>query len=218
MDRLEALECINEIWHNSKLTLGEKIKGISDCYYDVGLDLASTAAFIKATPAELDAMLDLSSLDEEIIDLISEANPPQTTWALLANGSDEEIKQAISAYELMKDVHRDETKPRAVSEFIYQQMLDVSGPTTEQRVGMLSGNDLQCALKKAQSFGVLSDWEKRFFTGIVAQKKKGKTLSMKQVDHLLPILNDLADRGVISRNSIDGDNIVCDRILDAIGR
>ncbi len=218
MDRFEALERINVAWNSTGFTLGERIKNISSDFYAVGLDLATTAAFIKATPAELDALLSLGSLDDDIIDLISEVNPPKTTWTLLASASDEEIRQALKALEHAKITHEDKQGSTSVSEFVYQQMLDVAGPTTEQLVGMLTGSELGHALKKGQDFNVLSEWDNKFFKSIVVQKKRGKALSTKQLAIMIRILTDLANRGVIKRNSIDGDEEICDKILDAIGR
>ena len=87
MNKIEALELIKETWENTNLSLGEKIITISNAFYDVGLDMSTTAAYIKATPAEFYAFLSLSDLDDEIIDLISKANPPKTTWLLLGSGN-----------------------------------------------------------------------------------------------------------------------------------
>lgn len=218
MDRIEALDRINTTWNDSTLNLAEKITSISNDFYDVGLDLASTAAFIKATPAELDALLSLSALDDDIIARISEVNPPKTTWALLANASDDEVRQAINALARVKESHNAKQSPVSVSEFVYQQMLDVAGPTSEQLVSMLSGNELGHVLKKGQDFNVLSDWDNKFFKSIVGQKKYGRTLSANQLTQLIRILRDLADRGVIKRNSIDGDESICNKVLDAIGK
>lgn len=218
MDKFEALEKIDKAWNNDDLSLGEKITEISSDFYAVGLDLATTAAYIKATPAELDALLSLSVLDDDIIDMISKADPPKTTWALLASASDEEIRQALKAFIDPKGAPVRIKGSTSVSEFIYQQMLDVAGPTPEQLVGMLTGNDLGHALKKGQDFDALSDWENKFFKSVVAQKKRGKALSTKQLSVIIRILTDLADRGVIKRNSIDGDKEICDKILNAIGK
>ncbi len=57
-----------------------------------------------------------------------------------------------------------------------------------------------------------------FFKSVVTQKKRGKTLSGKQIDIVLKILENLSSKGAIKRNSIDGDEEICDRILDAIGK
>lgn len=218
MDKLEALDRINATWNDPDIDLGKKIIDISNDYYAVGLDLATTAAFIKATPAELDALLSLGALEDDIIEMISKVDPPKTTWALLANASDDEIRQALKALAQAKGSGKSGQGTSAVSEFVYQQMLDISGPTPEQLVGMLSGNELGHALKKGQDFNALSDWDNKFFKSVVVQKKRGKTLSEKQTAIVLRILNDLADRGIIKHDSIDGDTAICEKILEALGR
>ena len=189
---------------------------ISNAFYAVGLDLSTTAAYIKATPAELDALLSLGALDEDIIELISKVDPPKTTWPLLASASDDEVKQALDA--LSKSKGSKGMSHSAISEFVYQQMIEVTGPTTEQLVGMLTGQELAHALKKGQDFNAFSDWENRFMKSIVVQKKRGKTLSDKQLAQVLKILVNIAEKGVIKRDSIDGDKDICDKILDAIGK
>ena len=109
--------------------------------------MATTAAYIKATPAEFAAFLSLSELDEDIIGLISKVNPPKTSWLLLASGNDDEIRKALTA---LSTPSRGKTE--TISEFIYQQMIEVSGPTVEQLVSQLSGDDLFYLAKKAKDF------------------------------------------------------------------
>ncbi len=218
MDKIEALEEIKTIWNAEEDNLGQIIIKVSSSFYDAGLDLSTTAAYINATPAELDALLALGGLDEDLIELIGEVNPPKATWLLLASASEDEIKQALNALAENREKKAEDRVHSALSEFIYQQMIEVAGPTTEQMVGMLSGADLALAQKKSEDFTALSDWDKKFLKSVTAQKKRGKTLSTKQLPILLRILTELADKGVITRNSIDGDQEACDRILDAIGR
>lgn len=218
MDRIEALERINNAWNDNNITLGERITNISNDFYGVGLDVPTTAAYIKATPAELDALLSLGSLDDDIIELISEANPPKTTWSLLANASESEIKQALNAFVENKEKDDAERVHIAMSEFVYQQMIEIAGPTPEQMIETLTGVELAHAQKKAEDFNALTEWETKFLKSVVAQKKKGKTLSAKQILIVLRVLTTLADKGAIKRNSIDGDNEICDKILDVIGR
>ena len=97
MDKIDALELIRKTWDAENLSLEKKIVTISEAFYSVGLDIATTANFIKTTPAELYAFLSLSNLDEDMIRMISDANPPKTTWPLLSSGNDDEIKKALSA-------------------------------------------------------------------------------------------------------------------------
>ena len=213
MDKYQALEKIKDLWNSVDVDLGQKIIEISEAFYAVGLDLSTAAAFVKATPSELDALLSLGALDEELIELISKAEPPKTTWALIANASYEEARHALLN---SKDSHSNNVTSH--SEFVYQQMMEIAGLTKEQMVGMLTGADLAHALKKGQDFNALSEWENKFFKSVVTQKKRGKTLSGKQIDIVLKILENLSSKGAIKRNSIDGDEEICDRILDAIGK
>lgn len=213
MDKIDALGLIKEVWDANGLSLEEKILKISDAFYSVGLDIASTANYIKATPAEFDAFLSLSNLDEEIIRLISEANPPKTSWPLLASGNDDEIKKAMAALSAPS-----RSKKESVSEFIFQQMIEIAGETPEQRVSQLTGDDLFHFANKATAFSSVNQNQLKYLNSFAAQKKRGKVLSEKQVDILINILNDLADNNVIQHNSIDGDKELCEKVLDALER
>ena len=97
-------------------------------------------------------------------------------------------------------------------------MLEVSGPTLEDRVASISGDDLKYISIKAASFDVLNKWESKFLTSIANQKKIGKVLSDKQIDKLIPLLEKLSEKEVITRDSIDNDQAICNRILDALGQ
>ena len=212
MEKLEALEIIKETWENNDLSLEEKIIKISDSFYSVGLDIATTATFIKATPAEFDAFLSLSDLDDDMIGEISKVNPPKTTWPLLAGGNDDEIKKALNALSGQSRLNNE-----SISEFIYQQMIEVAGDTPEKRISQLTGDEMYSLAKKAKHFS-MADKDIKFLNSVAGQKKRGKVLSDKQIDVLIGILNNFADKKVIQRNSIDGDQELCDKVLDAIDR
>lgn len=212
MEKLEALEIIKEAWDNNDLSLEEKILKISDSFYSVGLDIATTATFIKATPAEFDAFLSLSDLDDEMISEISKANPPKTTWPLLSSGNDEEIKKALVALSIQSKLNNE-----SISEFIYQQMIEVAGDTPEKRISQLTGDELFYLASKAKNFS-MADKDIKFLNSVAGQKKRGKVLSDKQIDVVIGILNSLVDNKVIQRNSIDGDQELCDKVLDALDR
>ena len=220
MTKIDALENIKETWENDGIDLGEKIISIASDFYSYGLDLAGTAAFIKATPVELDTLLSLSELDDDLIKLISVVNPPKTTWAIIANANDDEVREALLALKDMKDNYgsSEEILNYTYSEYIYKKMLEVSGPTLEDRVASISGDDLKYISIKAASFDVLNEWESKFLTSIANQKKIGKVLSDKQIDKLIPLLEKLSEKEVITRDSIDNDQAICNRILDALGQ
>lgn len=213
MDKFDALELIRKTWDSQNLSLEEKILTISEAFYSVGLDIATTAGFIKTTPAELYAFLSLSNLDEEMIRLISDANPPKTTWPLLSSGNDDEIKKALSA---LSDTSR--SKSESVSEFIYQQMIEVAGASSEQLLSEITGGEMFALAKKAKNFTSVNPNTIKFLNSLAGQKKRGKALSERQIATLKDILNNLADNKVIQRNSIDGDEELCDKVLDALER
>lgn len=217
MNKLEALEQINSIWNDSSINLGTRIRKISNAFYSVGLDLSTAAAFIKVTLAELDALLALGALDDDLIDMISEVNPPETTWQLIANASTEEAKQALNALALNRTEQPREKIHYALSQFVYNQMLELSGPTLEQKIGMLTGAELFHFWEKGKAFKALSEWEIKFLASVAKQKKRGKTLSSKQISKLISTLRSLIDKNVITRNSTDGDSEVCNKVLDALG-
>lgn len=212
MDKIDALELIKKTWDEDGLSLEEKIITISDAFYSVGLDIATTANFIKATPAEFDAFLSLSNLDDDMIRIISKANPPKTTWPLLASGNDDEIKKALDALSAPT-----RSKNESVSEFVYQQMIEVAGGTSEQLISQLTGDELFYLANKAKNFS-MPEKEVKFLNSVAGQKKRGKVLSEKQIIVVKSILNSLADNKVIQRDSIDGDQELCDKVLDAIDR
>lgn len=218
MNRLEALEQIKAVWVDETMPLGQRIVDISSAFSSAGLDLATTAAFIHATPAELDFFLALGELDDETIEAISELNPPKTTWVMLASANDEELESALAALRNDRNAEGRPSSLHSVAEYLYVTMVEVEGPTIEQKVGNLPGDTLRHALKKGEDFKALGAWDAKFLKSVAGQKKRGKVLSDRQVNQLIRILGELADAGAIVRNSIDGDADICDDILDALGR
>ena len=213
MDKIDALELIKKTWDSESLSLEDKIITISDAFYAVGLDIATTANFIKTTPAEFYAFLSLSNLDEDMIRMISDANPPKTTWPLLSSGNDEEIKKALTALSATS-----RSQNESISEFIYQQMIEVAGSTPEQLISELTGGELFTLAKKAKSFTSVTPNTLKILNNLAGQKKRGKVLNENQLALLKNLLNNLADNKVIQRNSIDGDEELCDKVLDALER
>ena len=147
-----------------------------------------------------------------MISEISKANPPKTTWPLLASGNDDEIKKALTA---LYDSSR--LANEALSEFIYQQMIEVAGDTPEKIISQLTGDELYYLANKAKNFSI-NEKDVKFLYSVAGQKKRGKVLSDKQIVVVINLLNTLADNNVIQRESIDGDQELCDKILDAIDR
>lgn len=218
MGRVESLGAIKELWADETLSLAERATRISHEFYSSGLDLAATASHIKATPSELDALLVLGGLDEDILEKISQVNPPKTVWTFLSNATDDEVLQALSAVESIRDGSC-ASQEKSPSELVYYSMIEVAEPTIEQKATMISGDALRHVVEKGVQFdGALSDWDVKFMKSVSGQKKRGKALSEKQGAKIFEICSRLAERGILSRDSIDGDKEICAEILDAIGR
>ena len=126
MDKIEALDNIKNVWNQKNISLAEKVYKISNDFYSANLNLMSTAAYIKATPSELDALLSLSELDDDIIEKISTINPPKTTWIMLANANCDELDEALAAMKSKKN------SKVLYSELVYKSMIDISGPTPQR--------------------------------------------------------------------------------------
>ena len=200
MSKLESLETIKTTWNDASMPLGTKAASISEEFYSAGLDFAATAAYIKATPAEFDALLEIGGLDEDVLESISRVNPPKAAWTMLSNASDEEVAQALSA------IARGRTgEPGArgsMTEYVYRSMIEVAEPTPEQKAALISSDALWHAVTKAEHFdGALTDWDVKFMKSVASQKKRGKTLSEKQGAKIAKICAKLAEREIISRSS-----------------
>jgi hypothetical protein len=72
--------------------------------------------------------------------------------------------------------------------------------------------------KKAEDHQAIPDKEISFLKSVASQKRRGKVLSAKQIKWLISILERLAKKNVISHDSIDGDQDVCNEVLEAIGQ
>ncbi len=210
MINVEALENIKNTWENNAISLADKIDTISSDFYSSGLDLLSTASFIKATPSELQALLSLGELDDETVARISWVNPPKTTWIMLANANHEEIDEAIRIMEKEKHL-----KP-LFSDVVYNSMIDVSGPTQEQKVNLLSAKEIKKIREKGETYKAFYDKEIKFLKSIAGQKGKGKELTRKQIHWFISILEKLVDANAISKNSLDDDQELCNKVLDIL--
>lgn len=212
MEKVEALENIKKLWNDKNIDLGYKIEHISNYFYSSGLDLVATATFIKSTPSELDALLSMAGLEEDLILRISKINPPKTTWTMLANANYEEIDEALKAMEgtVKKNIY--------YSELVYKSMIDISGPSPEQKINLLSASEIKHIRVKGEQYKKLTDKEINFLKSLASRKGKGLSLTANQISWFISILNSLVDADVISKNSRDDDQEICDKVLDCLGR
>lgn len=217
MNRLEALESIKRTWNDPDIPLDERALSVSADFYSTGLELDTTAAYINATPSELEALLGLGGLDDDLLKEVASLNPPRTAWTFLNGATEDEVKRSLAALSEERGAGS-KRRPMDVGELMYRSMVEVAEPTPEQKVSGLSGADIKHAYNKAVQYKANNTFMDKFMKSVAGARTRGKTLTAKQSAKLFELLNQIVDAGAIARDSIDGDADICDRILDALGR
>ena len=207
-DPTEALEVA---WNSPNLTLAERARVVSTLHMRSRMTLEGTARMTGATPAQIQALLELATLDDDELDLVSQANPPATTWFLFA-GADAKVIQAGIAALAESSARYESPLVRA-----YDAMKAIIGPTQDERIVRISGATLGHLAHKAKQYNVLTPSSRKFLVDLAKRKQTGTQITEKQLKWLKSVLLELVDRGVICRDSADGDQKECDEVLDELG-
>ena len=93
----DPTEGLEPAWTNAALSLAERAQLISTLHMRSRLTLEGTARISGATPAQIQALLELATLDDEDLALVSEANPSATTWFLFAGADSDAIRAGVQA-------------------------------------------------------------------------------------------------------------------------
>ena len=205
---------IAEAWSERKsLTLASWVKKVSDTFANSQGSLIFTARLLKAHPAELFAVLNLATLDDELLQAISLVNPPVTTWLSLSKADEKGIQAALKAL-IDSESEKDKRSP---CQIVDDAIEGVGGGGPITKISKLTGATIVHAAKKAVDYGALNDKSRLALKRFGAMQKTGKLLTPKQLGYMQDMLENLVKRGVIKRNSPDGDQEMCDEILDALG-
>ena len=94
MDPVEGLQAA---WATPGLPLGTRARLVSRFAMKSRLSLEGAARICDAAPAEIQALLDLATLDDDDLELGLQANPPVTTWFLFAGADSEWIRAGVEA-------------------------------------------------------------------------------------------------------------------------
>lgn len=200
---------INAWRNNEDLPFDQWLTNISSAFAATGMTLKIGAVALDVQPAELQAALNLASIDEEDLALLAGANPPPTTWFSLASASTDAIKAALEALKGPGGKHA----PYSVVEAAIR---NISGPSVLEKVGALPSETFGYAAKKAEAFQLLTEKSRNALKGFQRTKRSSGSLSLAQVAFAKDLLQQLVDGGAISRDSKDGDVEVCNQILDAL--
>jgi len=207
MDSIEGLEAA---WADSTLSLAERARLVSRLQMKSRLTLEGAARACDASPAEMQALLELSTLDDDDLELVSRANPPATTWLLFSGADSESIRVGVEAFESA-------SAGEPILASVYVAMRSELGPDLDERIAGIGGETIAHLARKAVEYGKLTEWQQNFLASIGRCKKLGKALTEKQLNQLRIALFDLVETGVVRRDSPDGDQAQCDEVLDAMG-
>lgn len=205
---------IVEAWsERDQSTISDWVKKVSDIFANSQSSVIATARILKVHPAELFAVLNLATLEDELLEKISGSNPPITTWLSLSKADATGIEAGLQALESARK-EKNKTSPcQLVDDAI--ERVGGGGPTS--RVAKLESNVIIHAAKKAEEYGALNPKSRAALKRFGSMRKTGKLLTPKQIGYMQGMLEDLVKRGVIKRNSPDNDQELCNQILDALG-
>ena len=183
---------------------------VSEFYFRSGIGIKIASQMLDVQPAELQAALNLAILEEEELALLAALNPPKTTWFTLAAASPDEIRQALDA---LKSAGEGES-PFSIVEAAIRE---IKGPTTMELIAALSPEAFGHAAKKATVYKLLNEKHIKALNGWKARVRSGRALTPPMMTYAAGLLLELNEQGAIVRNSKDGDQEICDEILNALG-
>jgi hypothetical protein len=186
------------------------VRSVSKTYYEIRLNLEGAARLLATNVAELQAVLNLATMDDADLELLSSAVPPKTTWFVFAGASSEGVQAGLDALKALGD----DASPFQV---VYEAVRSVSGPDVSDRVAALPGAVLGHMARKAKQYDLLSPRSRKFLVDIARRKGSGTPLSPRQVAYSVNVLTELVEHGAVSRPSPDDDQEHCNAVLDALG-
>lgn len=206
----DPAESLAQVW-TSKLSLGERARIIAALHMRSRMTLEGTARMTGASPGEIQALLELATLDDDDLEKVSNANPPSTTWVLFANADSDAIDAGL---DVLKNQH---SSSGSLLVAVYEAMKGVAGPDTLDRVANLASDVIWHLRKKAIEYGVLSKSSRNFLASAATRRRKGLSLTEKQAPWMHQILVELIAAGVVSRESVDDDQETCNAVFDTLG-
>ena len=206
---LHSVEALEKAWSDKSLSLGERARVVSRLQMRSRLTIGGAARACGTSPAELQALLDLATLDDVELARVSAANPPITTWILFAGADSAAIRAGLDRLNAAKP-------GEPVLSLVYEAMQSELGPDLDARIASISGSTLSHLARKANEYGKLTTWQLKFLKSITVQRKTGKRLTEKQLAQLRKALVELVELRIIRRDSPDGDQSECDEVLNAL--
>jgi hypothetical protein len=199
-----------ESWAADRVPFDAWVRRVSRAFFASRLRLEGAAKLLGTTPAELQAVLSLATLEDDDLALFTGPPPPRTTWLTFAHSTTDGIEAGLEA---LRTLPAGESPFHAVEDAVRA----VEGPGVLQRVAELSGTTFVHMGEKAKQYNQLGTKGPGALQSMGRQKRTGKPLTPRQVAYAYNLLEELADRGAVRRDSPDDDQADCDAVLDALG-
>ena len=207
-----AIHPLREAWNEfESLAFDEWIINFSELYFRNGLELRQAARIIGVRPAEVQAALNLATLDVESLHVLADLKPAKTTWFLLAAADNEALIAAASALTAMSP---NEPRPSAI---VYGVIREVEGPTTLDKVSGLSSSAFTYAFKAAEAYDILTEKSRKALKSFASIKKTGRIMTAKQSAYAENLLRQLVVAGVIGKSDDVGHTQDVVEIIAALG-
>lgn len=198
---------LKDLWNeDSSNSFADWVLKVNDAYYETGLSLGTASRLAGARPAELLAVLRLASLDENSLALIETAKPPKTTWLSLSKASPEIIDECLK-------IVAAKPKSKSAVGLVGQYVRSKSNDSGYERVAAIKGSTLVHFAKKSKEYASLQEKQWKALLSMGKTKSSGKVLSTAQRKYVTDLLTILIKDNVISENSLDGDQELCNEVL-----
>lgn len=208
----ETVTKLSKIWNlYDSMPFNEWVEAVSTEVMQSGLGVVRSARLIDVQPAEVLAVLKLASLDSEDLVEFSNRVPPRTTWLTLADATHEEIVECLDA--LTK-----RPKGSSPAKVLGEHILISTEANAWEKVLELPASTLKHMYDKSVQYGCLAPRPSGALKSFAHRKKNGQAFSLPQAQYLKDILLQLVDAGAISRNTHDNDQLLCNQVLDALGK
>ncbi len=200
-----------DAWRTDRDPFDQWVRHVSRSFFASRLRLEAAARWLRTTPAELAAVLQLATMDDAALALLDPEIPPKTTWFAFADADVRGVRAGLEAL-------RASSSATSLYRLVDEAVRATSGPRAADRVAKLSGNIIFHMGKKAEQYRALRDKDWKALKSMGMQKKNGRPLTPLQVAYAHSLLEQLAAATVVRRESPDGDQAACDAVLDALGR
>lgn len=201
-----------DVWNSrSTATFERWVRDVGQAVARSRMTLEAVGRLLNVGVAEIQAVINLSLLEDDELSLIAEAEPPKTTWFLLADAPKAAIEAGLKAIS--------ECAPgEPVVEKVRAAISEITGLDPSEACGLLSGATILHMANKAEQYGLHTDKSRNFMKSVGRTRRAGGTMSMRQAAYLRNLLDQMVDEGAIRRDSSDNDQAMCDEVLDALGR